>query len=203
MLWAIACATKKNDSLDAEKICDLLRCDLLPRCYIAPSEIRELRRILRYCNLLVREAVRGENKIAGLLMEGGEPYVQEKLHRKKYFYPLVPQLQDAPPSVRELLLISRRRMALCARLERQLLTGLEKHALLQNQAGLQTDLPPRTRLKALRIVVPSVRILSDWKSSEIFSPLTTVLSNKPGTDRVLALRTPDLFGYTWPSDPAR
>ncbi len=71
MLWAIACATKKNDSLDAEKICDLLRCDLLPRCYIAPSEIRELRRILRYCNLLVREAVRGENKIAGLLMEGG------------------------------------------------------------------------------------------------------------------------------------
>ena len=134
---------------------------------------------------------------------GGEPYVQEKLHRKKYFYPLVPQLQDAPPSVRELLLISRRRMALCARLERQLLTGLEKHALLQNQAGLQTDLPPRTRLKALRIVVPSVRILSDWKSSEIFSPLTTVLSNKPGTDRVLALRTPDLFGYTWPSDPAR
>jgi hypothetical protein len=39
MLKAIACGKKKNDRLDAEKICDLLRCDLLcaatwrrPRC---------------------------------------------------------------------------------------------------------------------------------------------------------------------------
>ena len=47
MLKAITCAKKKNDSLDAEKIGDLLRCDLLPRCYMAPSEIRELRRITK------------------------------------------------------------------------------------------------------------------------------------------------------------
>ena len=36
MLKAIACAKKKNDRLDATKISDLLRCNLLPRCYVAP-----------------------------------------------------------------------------------------------------------------------------------------------------------------------
>ena len=43
MLQAITCSKKKNDRLDADKICGLLRCDLLPRCYMAPTEIRELR----------------------------------------------------------------------------------------------------------------------------------------------------------------
>src|SRR6056297_1474357 len=41
-LRAIATGKKKNDKLDAKKIADLLRCDLLPECYMAPTEIREL-----------------------------------------------------------------------------------------------------------------------------------------------------------------
>ena len=76
MLQAITCAKKKNDRLDADKICGLLRCNLLPRCYMAPAEIRELRRVLRYRNLLVREGVRMKNKVAGLLMEISQPYVK-------------------------------------------------------------------------------------------------------------------------------
>jgi hypothetical protein len=48
-------ASKKKDRIDSEKIADLLRCDLLPECYMAPSWIRELRRMLRYRNLLVRK----------------------------------------------------------------------------------------------------------------------------------------------------
>ncbi len=68
MLKAIACGKKKNDRLDASKICDLLRCNLLPRCYMAPPAWRELRRVLRYRNLLVGEATRMKNKISGLLM---------------------------------------------------------------------------------------------------------------------------------------
>jgi hypothetical protein len=43
---------------------------------MAPSQIRELRRVLRYRNLMMRQAVRMKNKIAGLLMEVGEPYVK-------------------------------------------------------------------------------------------------------------------------------
>jgi transposase len=54
MLRAIAAAKKKNDRIDANKICDCLRCDFLPECYMAPTAIRERRRTLRYRNLLMR-----------------------------------------------------------------------------------------------------------------------------------------------------
>ena len=57
MLRAIAAAKKKNDSIDAGKIADCLRCDFLPECYIPPTEIRERRRTLRYRHLLVRQMV--------------------------------------------------------------------------------------------------------------------------------------------------
>src|SRR6266700_495066 len=42
MLRAIAAAKKKNDRIDAGKICDCLRCDFLPECYMASTAIREL-----------------------------------------------------------------------------------------------------------------------------------------------------------------
>ena len=42
----MALAKKKNDRIDAGKICDCL-CDFLPECYMAPMVIRERRRILR------------------------------------------------------------------------------------------------------------------------------------------------------------
>jgi transposase len=67
MLRAIAAAKKKNDQIDANKIADGLRCDFLPECYMASTEIRERRRTLRYRNLLVRQAVQLKNKISGLL----------------------------------------------------------------------------------------------------------------------------------------
>lgn len=57
MLKAIVAGKKKNDQLDAEKISDLLRCNLFPECYMAPKQIRELRRVLRYRNLVVRQAI--------------------------------------------------------------------------------------------------------------------------------------------------
>jgi transposase len=71
MLRAIAAAKKKNDRVDASKICDCLRCDFLPECYMASTAIRERRRPLRYRNLLVRQMVQMKNKIGMLLMEAG------------------------------------------------------------------------------------------------------------------------------------
>jgi transposase len=62
MLKAITAAKKKNDRKDAEKICDLLRVDLLPECYMAPLELRELRRMLRYRNHICRTAVKEKIK---------------------------------------------------------------------------------------------------------------------------------------------
>jgi hypothetical protein len=47
MLKAIAASKKKNDKVDSRKIADLLRCNLLPECYMAPSATRHLRRVLQ------------------------------------------------------------------------------------------------------------------------------------------------------------
>ena len=40
MLRAIAAAKRKNDRIDAGKIADCLRCDFLPECHMASTEIR-------------------------------------------------------------------------------------------------------------------------------------------------------------------
>jgi len=86
---AITAGKKKSDRLDARTIADLLRCNLLPACYVFSPEMRDLRRLLRYRNLVVQESVRMQNKIAGLLMETGTPFVKDKLHGKKYFAQLL------------------------------------------------------------------------------------------------------------------
>jgi transposase len=50
MLRAIAAAKKKHDRVDANKICDCLRCDFLSASYMASTAIRERRRaLLRLC----------------------------------------------------------------------------------------------------------------------------------------------------------
>jgi len=51
---------------------------------MAPTEHRDLRRVLRYRNLLVREAVKMKNKTAGLLMEVGATYNKKRLYGKIY-----------------------------------------------------------------------------------------------------------------------
>jgi transposase len=40
MLRALAASKKKNDRIDASKIADCLRCDFLPECHRASTEIR-------------------------------------------------------------------------------------------------------------------------------------------------------------------
>lgn len=124
MLKAITAAKKKSDRLDAEKITDLLRCDFLPECYIAPEEIRELRRVLRYRNLMVREATRMKNKMAGLLMEVGTPYNKKRLYGKKYFHNLLDNIEDVPDSVIQMLRLTRSSMEMFKGIQQQLLEAL-------------------------------------------------------------------------------
>src|SRR5437879_10633814 len=99
MLRAIAVAKKKNDRIDAKKIADCLRCDFLPECYMASTEIRERRRTLRYRNLRVHHAVQLKNKISGLLMEAGESDNKQKLHKGGYVKELLainPDIKEGP-----------------------------------------------------------------------------------------------------------
>ncbi len=69
VLRAIAAAKKKNDRVDASQIADCLRCDFLPECHMASTEIRDRRRTLRYRCLLVRQMIQTKNRISGLFME--------------------------------------------------------------------------------------------------------------------------------------
>jgi len=103
MLRAIAAAKKKNDRIDANKICDCLRCDFLPECYMAPTAIRERRRTLRYRNLLVRQMVQMKIKTSTLLMEVGVSYNQQKLHQAGYFRELLASNPDIHEGLRPLL----------------------------------------------------------------------------------------------------
>lgn len=120
---AIRAGKKKSDTIDARTIADLLRCNLLPACYVAPR-IRELRRLLRYRCLVVSEAVRMKNKMAGLLMETGTEYVKEELHRKKYFANLLEELEEVPASVIDLLRLSRGALEMFESIQKRLVREL-------------------------------------------------------------------------------
>lgn len=133
MLKAIAASKKKNDKVDARKISDLLRCNLLPECYLAPPQIRNLRRVLRYRNLVVRQSTRMKNRIAGLLMETGTPYSKKQLHGRAYFNDLLDNLQRTPQSVITLLKLSRKQLEFFQGVQKWLLKGLRQNQELRQR----------------------------------------------------------------------
>src|SRR6202167_5775636 len=55
---AITAGKKKSDAIDARTIADLVRCDLLPGCYVFSPELRDLRRLMRYRHVMVHQSVR-------------------------------------------------------------------------------------------------------------------------------------------------
>ena len=126
MLRAIAAAKKKNDRVDAQKICDCLRCDFLPECYMATTAIRERRRTLRYRNLLVRQMVQMKNKISMLLMEAGVSYNKQRLHKAGYFRELLATNPDIPEGLRSLLRLCRETVVRLQKTESALVRSLEQ-----------------------------------------------------------------------------
>jgi transposase len=131
-----ALSKNKNDRIDAELLANLLRADLFPSCHMAPPQVRELRRVLRYRNFLVIEATRMKNKASGLLMEVGVEYAKSKLHGKKYFSELLDSLDEVPGSVRELLRMTRVNLEVFAGAQRRLLDALTRHAALRERLEL-------------------------------------------------------------------
>ena len=136
MMKAIGASKKKNDKLDARKIADLVRCNLLPACYVAPAETRALRQMLRYRNLVVTQAVRMKNKMSGLLMEAGAEYNKQRLHGKKYFTELLDTVEEVPESVKDLLRLSRGAMEMFETTQQQLLVRLRKDRRLAQRVTL-------------------------------------------------------------------
>lgn len=133
MLQAITAGKKKNDRDDAEKLADLLRVNLLPECVMISEELRELRRIMRYRNLIVRTATQMKNKISGLLMEVGATYDKKRLHGRRYFGLLLDRVEDVPESVKELLLLSRGNMELFETVQKKLLKVLRENPTIRER----------------------------------------------------------------------
>ncbi len=153
MLKAITVAKKKNDKAYAEKIADLLRVNLLPECYMLSEEIRELRRILRYRNHIVRTAVKVQNKMSGLLMEVGASYSKKRLHDKKYFCELLERVDEIPPSVKELLHLSRSSYEMFRSFQKQLIATLRTHSLIRDRVQRLMNIPDVGEITALTWVL--------------------------------------------------
>src|ERR1700726_4856327 len=130
MLRAIAAAKKKNDRIDAGKIADCLRCDFLPECHMASTEIRDRRRVLRYRHLLVRQMVQMKNRISGLLMETGVSHEKKRLHTQKYFEEVVWNHPEVSANIRPLLRVSRESILRCRKTEYALRKSLQRDPLL-------------------------------------------------------------------------
>ena len=153
MLKAITAAKKKNDRADAEKICDLLRVDLLPLCYMAPEEMRELRRVLRYRHFIVRMATNVKNKMSGLLMEVGAEYSKKRLHGRTYFMNLLETVEDVPFSVKELLKLSRTGLEMFAAVQKKLLAALQENELIRERVRRLMTIPGVGEVTALTWVL--------------------------------------------------
>ena len=149
MLRAIAAAKKKNDRIDAKKICDCLRCDFLPECYMASTAIRERRRTLRYRNLLVRQMVQMKNKISMLLMEAGVSYNKQKLHKVGYFRELLATNPDINEGLGSLLRVCRETVVRLQRTESALVRSLERDSLLMDRVERLMTIPAVGPITAL------------------------------------------------------
>jgi len=141
MLRGIAAAKKKNDSIDAGKIADCLRCDLLPECYMAATEIRERRRTLRYRRLPVRQMVQMKNRVSGLLMETGVSHNKQRLHKVGYFPELLANADAVRSSIRPLLQLSRESITRLQRTEGAIIRSLQCDPLLAERVRRLETIP--------------------------------------------------------------
>jgi transposase len=168
MLRAIAAAKKKNDRIDANKICDCLRCDFLPECYMAPTAIRQRGRTLRYRNLLVRQMVRMKIKISSLLMEAGVSYNKQRLHKAGYFRELLATNPDIDEGLRSLLRQCREMVVRLGKSESALIRSLQHDQLLVERVERLMSIPAVGPITALTwaLEVGDVRRFSSIQESD-------------------------------------
>lgn len=188
MLRAIAAAKKKNDRIDANKIADCLRCDFLRECYMAPTEIRDRRRVMRYRNLVVKQMVQTKNRVAGLLMETGVSYSKQRLHRAGYFTELLAANDDINESIRPLLKLGREQIMRAQRLDDALISSLEKDSLLSERLNRLRSIPGVGPITALTWIL-EIGDYSRFRSIEqAISYCGLCSSEKASADKVT--RTP-------------
>jgi transposase len=120
---------------------------------MAPEDQRELRRILRYRNQVVHMATTVKNKMSGLLMEVGAEYSKRRLHGRKYFGNLLETVEDVPPSVKELLKLSRAGLEMFTAVQKKLLAALRENELIHERVRRLMTIPGVGEVTALTWVL--------------------------------------------------
>lgn len=100
---AIAAARIKTDKIDAGILAHLARADLLPTSYVPPSEIRELRDLVRHRAKLVRERTRHKNRVHYVLCRYNLHSPYSDLFGKKG-HAFLTKVRDQLSSIHQLML---------------------------------------------------------------------------------------------------
>jgi transposase len=185
MMKAIAAAKKKNDQLDARKIADLVRCNLLPSCYVGSPEMRELRRMMRYRNKVVQHAVEAKTQMSGMLMEVGAEYSKKRLHGKEYFTALLTELNEVPESVKDLLQMSRAALEMFEATQRKILNQLQRSPLLAQRVKLLQSIRGVGEVTSLTwaLEIMDVRRIPSIGNAVSYCGLTTALNSSAGKEQ--------------------
>jgi transposase len=110
-------------------------------------------RVLRYRNLVQRQAVQMKNRISGLLMETGVSYNKLRLHRMGYFGQLLSTNEEISDSIRPLLQLCREHIDRSIRLDRGLLRSLEQDPMLSERLQRLRTVPGVGPITALTWVL--------------------------------------------------
>lgn len=185
MMKAIAASKKKNDQLDARKIADLVRCNLLPGCYMGPPEMRELRRMLRFRHKVVEHATMTKCQMSGMLMEVGAQYSKRRLHGKAYFGALLSDLQEVPGSVKDLLQYSRSTLEMLEATQKRILQRLQGSGLLAKRINLLQSIPGVGQVTSLTwaLEIMDAQRFSSVSKVVSYCGLTAALVSSAGKDR--------------------
>jgi transposase len=180
-------AKKKNDSIDAGKIADCLRCDFLPERYMAATEIRERHRTLRYRHLLVRQMVQMKNRVSGL-METGVSHNKQRLHKVRYFPELLANPDAVSASIRPLLQLSRESITRLQRTEGAISRSLQRDPLLAERIWRLQTIPAVGKVTALSWALEMGHILRFRSIRQAISYCGLCGDEKRSADKVA--RTP-------------
>jgi transposase len=170
------------------KIADCLRCDFLPECHMASTEIRDRRRSLRYRHLLVRQMVQMKNRVSGLLLETGVSHNKQRLHKVGYFRELISNHQEVPESIRPLLRLSRETIVRCQKTEYALVSSLQRDPLLAERIKRLGTVPGVGPITALTWALEIGDVSRFRSSKQAISYCGLCGDEKSSADKVL--RTP-------------
>jgi transposase len=94
-----------------------------------------------------------QNKISGLLMEVGVNYSKRRLHGKKYFHEILERVEEIPPSVKELLKLSRSSYEMFRTFQKKLVETLRTNNLIHDRVHRLMTIPGVGQITALTWVL--------------------------------------------------